>query len=81
MKVTIEGKNISKDFGDSHSMRISAFTPRDIFRLGVILKTMCLMGCKCAHSETPDGKGMFIRIPLNEDHLPPPNLNPNDIEQ
>lgn len=64
MKVITEAPEESRDFGNSPTIKIQAFTPRDIFRLGVILMECVESGSQVVHSETDDGKGMFLRFPL-----------------
>jgi len=64
MKVVTEAPEESRDFGNSPTIKIQAFKPRDIFCLGLIRMECVKSGSQVVHSETSDGKGMFLRLPL-----------------
>jgi hypothetical protein len=67
MKVTIEQSAESRDFGEYPTLKITAYKPRDVFRLGVIFMECIAMNTDIVQGETLDGSGMFIRVPLKKD--------------
>lgn len=66
MKVEIEKPYDAEDFGESMTIKISAFSPQEIFRLGVIVVELKDSMTVCG--QTDDGKGMFLRLPLVKDN-------------
>ena len=58
---------LTADFGDTPTLKISAFTPRDIFSLACLFMKINDKQLRVVHSATGDGKGMFLRLPMVHD--------------
>lgn len=67
MKIEVEPQEASEDWGETPTLKISAFTPSDAFSLAIRLTELIEEKAAVVHGETKDSKGMFIRLPLVRD--------------
>lgn len=64
MQISLELPSESADFGKVHTLRITAFTPEDCFKLGYQACQMEAIDAQYVIGTTGDGQGKYLRLPL-----------------
>jgi len=64
MTITIETASESLDFGKSPTIKIAAFTPEDLFKLGRSSCELEDLKADFVIGTSTDGHGKYLRMPL-----------------
>ena len=65
MDIQLEAPDESRDFGERPTLRITAMTPADLFKLGRESGIMEEMEAEYVIGTTADATGKYLRIPLS----------------